>query len=230
MHHSASHGLCLSLSLSFSMCLALLSWAWSTSLLALIKLLSLILQLELRSWWVTAATTSLTKPDAFRSGQLGLFQPGLVWLGRHLCTFCTFWANKSVSQSASQPASQPGLTSSRGSTLIFEQRTLLATLESFFSLLPVSLLERCSCSGCLSAVVDYSRISSAKQGTWQANWESWASWAAPCGTRHAACGLAHLCVAYKFSLYSRATAKSAKIFSCSVKQNKNEAKKKEWGE
>lgn len=76
-------------------------------------------------------------------------------LGGTCALAALFRANNSVSQS------RPGLTSSRGSTLIFEQRTL-ATLESFF------VLHSCSALLCLSAVVDYSRISSAKQSTWQA--------------------------------------------------------------
>lgn len=73
-------------------------------------------------------------------------------------------------QKATEPGSQLArLTSSRGSTLIFEQRTL-PTLDSFFKpagwLLALWLFVRLSVCLSLAAVVDYSRISQTKHMAW----------------------------------------------------------------
>lgn len=130
-------------------------------------------QLELRSWWVvTAATGHKTR---------------CVW--KALVHLLHFFGPTTQSQ----PQSRPGLTSSRGSTLIFEQRTL-ATLESFFVLRLTQLL--CSALFVCCCWLFKDQLSQTKHMASQAKQSA-------CGMR---LGLASLwricvCVAYKFSLW-----------------------------
>lgn len=205
--------LALSLYLSLCVCAALLSWAWSTSLLALIKLLSLISQLELRFWWVTAAaaTTSLTKPDAFRSGHW--VGSGLVCSGRHLCTFCTFWANKSVSQLAWANEQ------SRVNINIWTTYVVGCARVIFFVSSPARSAVRlqllwlfvCCCWLFKDQLGQTKHMASKSQTSWAA-----------CGMRHAD-GRICVCLAYKFSLW---LLPNQQKFLYSVKQHKNEANQK----
>lgn len=112
----------------------------------------------------------------------------------------------------SESQSRPGLTSSRGSTLIFEQRTL-ATLESFFV-----LLLQLPCSVCLLLLIiqgsaqpnkAHGKPSQAER-MWHAAWLR--------------CG-ASVCVCVWRINFRSGFCQISKKISYSVKQNKNEAEK-----